>query len=78
MKIQNVHTQMTKKKTPKNFRFTDLTIRKLEKIAEMENKSLTAALEFMIQEKADYYAIVLLQKKEKPSGAFPYGAGVKK
>lgn len=69
---------MDKNKKLKNFRFSEITIRKLERIAEIENKNLTEALEFMIQEKADYYSIILLQKKEKPSGAFPYGEGIKK
>lgn len=59
-------------KTPRTFRFSEETIKRLQLIAQKENKSLTGALEFMISEKADYYAIKVLKKKEKSSGAFPY------
>jgi hypothetical protein len=59
-------------KTPRTFRFSDETIKRLELIAEKENRSLTGAVEFMISEKADYYSIKILKKKDTPSGAFPY------
>lgn len=66
---------MKDKKIRKSYRLSDLTVRRLEAIAKKENKDFTEALEFMIQEKADFYGIKILRRKEIPSGAFPYGAG---
>lgn len=57
-------------KISKTFRFSEETIKRLELIAQKESRSLTNALEFMISEKADFYKIIVLRKKEKPSGAF--------
>lgn len=68
---------MGEKKISKTYRLSDLSIRRLEAIAKAENKNHTQALEFMIQEKADFYGIKMLRKKEVGSGAFPYGAGSK-
>ena len=66
---------MKQKKIRKSYRLSDLTVRRLEAISKKEGKNATEALEFMIQEKADYYGIKMLTKKEVGSGAFPYGAG---
>lgn len=68
---------MKEKKTTRTFRFSDLTIRRLSLIAKTENKTMTEALEFMIQEKSDFYGLKVLRRKEIGSGAFPYGAGSK-
>ncbi len=57
-------------KISKTFRFSEQTIQRLEIIAKREGRSLTNALEYMISEKADFYKIIVLKKKEKPSGAF--------
>lgn len=67
----------SKKKISKTFRFSDETLRRLDKICEKEGRKMTEAIEFMIQEKADYYGIVVLKKKEPGSGAFPYQGGAK-
>lgn len=59
-------------KIARTFRFSEETIKRLELIAEREKRGITSALEFMISEKADYYGIKILKKKDTPSGAFPY------
>lgn len=66
------------KKISKNFRFSPETIMRLELISKKESRSLTNALEYMINEKADFYGIKVLKKKEPPSGAFPYNGGLNK
>ena len=68
---------MKDKKKLKTFKLSDTAIRRLVLIAKQEGKNQTQALEFMIQEKADFYGIKVLRKKEIGSGAFPYGGGSK-
>lgn len=65
-------------KVPRSYRLSEETLKRLELISVKENRSVTNALEFMISEKADFYGIKVLKKKDKASGAFPYNGHINK
>lgn len=63
---------MNEKKIPKNFKFSEKSVILLNKIAEFESRTLTGALEKMIEEKAQYYGLKYFKKIPQYEGSFDH------